>query len=236
MSNSLQSSWVTSTWIGLNSQHSHVWTQYCLVTGSLSQSVPQIMGHCWIMCTLTFHLSLFSVTQQSAISVTINQLPLPLISQNDVTVLKTSWTWYQSFYTVTPGSLHVLSYLPGHSLPARRHLVQSRKSFKSVHTHLLSAILYGTIWPGYRQLVTYYTTDYGSLLDHVYADIPSQFVQCWKLSDLFLIVGWFPSLCWLRKISWLSRHFVHSFLRFAVHDKYIIWQSPRISKASVVLS
>jgi len=42
-----------------------------------------------------------------------------------------------------------------------------------------------SVLPGYRQLVTGSTTDYGSLIDHVYTDIPSQFVQCYTTESYF---------------------------------------------------
>ena len=32
--------------------------------------------------------------------------------------------------------------------------------------------------PGYKQLIHESTTDYGSTLDHVYTNIPTEFLQC----------------------------------------------------------
>jgi len=39
--------------------------------------------------------------------------------------------------------------------------------------------------PGYRQLVTEYTTDYRSIIDHIYTNIPSHAIQCTTAESYF---------------------------------------------------
>ena len=50
------------------------------------------------------------------------------------------------------------------------------ESTKSTMTDLL---------PGYRQLITEYTTDYRSILDHIYTNIPSHSIQCFTSESYY---------------------------------------------------
>jgi len=52
--------------------------------------------------------------------------------------------------------------------------------FQSSTQSLMSSIL-----PGFTQLVTESNTDYGSLLDQAYTDIPIHFVQCYTGESYF---------------------------------------------------
>jgi len=85
---------------------------------------------------------------------------------------------------------------------AMSHLIsqiQSSRSYMAASKHLTVIMgdfnmdllqsetqsLIETVFPQYRQISSVCTTDYGSLLDHVYTDIPSQFIQCYAAESYF---------------------------------------------------